>query len=65
MLLSIEKQAHLKLYKLQNKQCEAVYSIMKKYDMWTVNPINKVNTGDNIVQSRPKMDIKPPVKLNL
>ena len=58
-------QAHLKPYKPQNKQCEAGHSIMKKCNMQTVKPINKVNTGVNIVQSRPKRDIKPPVKLDV
>ena len=31
----------------------------------TVKPINKVNTDDNLAQSRPKRDIKPLVKLDL
>ena len=58
-------QAYLKPYMPQKKQCGAEHSIMKMCDMWTVNPVNKVNTSDNLVQSRPKRNIKPTVKLDL
>ena len=58
-------QGHLKPYRPENKQYEAGYSIMKKCNMWAVKPANKVNTTDNLVQSKPKRNIKPPVMLDL
>ena len=58
-------QAHMKLYRPQNKQNEAGHSIMKKCNKWTVKPANKVNTGNSLVQSEPKRNVKPAVKLDL
>ena len=51
-------QVHLKPYRPQNKQHEAGHSIMKKCDKWTVKPANKVNTSDNVEQSKPKRNMK-------
>ena len=53
-------QVHLKPYRPQNKQHEGVHSISKKCDIQTVRSKCKVNKSDNLVQSRPKRDIKPP-----
>ena len=58
-------QAHLKPHRPQHKQHEAEHFISKKSDMWTVRPQCKVNKNDNLVQSRPKRDMKPPGKLDL
>ena len=54
-------QVHLKPCRPQNKQYEAGHSIIKKCDKWTVKPANKVNTSDNVVQSKPKRNSKPPL----
>ena len=56
-------QVHLKSYKPQNKQCVAGHSIMKMCNIQTVNPVNKANTDDDLVQHKPKRDIMPPGKL--
>ena len=58
-------QAQLKPYKPQSKQHEAGHSISTKCDMQTAKSKCKTNKSDNLVQSRPKRDIKPPVRLYL
>ena len=39
-------------------------SKIKKCEKQTVKPANKVNTSNNLVQTEPKRNIKPPVKLD-
>ena len=60
--------AHLRPYIPQSKKSEDKHSLTQSSDMWTFKSDHKkFNTVDNQVQSysRPKMDIKPPVKLDL
>ena len=58
-------QAHLKPYMQQGKQHEAEHSLPKKCNMQTVQSKYKINNSGKLVQSRPKRDIKPPVRLYL
>ena len=58
-------QAHLKPYKPQSKQHEAEHSKSKMCNMQTDKSKCQTNNSGNLVQSRPKMDIKPPVRLDL
>ena len=58
-------QAHLKPYQLQGKKSEDEHLLQSNH-MWTVKNVNKKShITDNLVQSRPKRDIKPPIKLDL
>ena len=58
-------QAHLKPYQLQSKKSEDEH-LSQSNHMWTVkNESKRPHIIDNLVQSRPKRDIKPPVKLDL
>ena len=61
-------QAHLKPYTPQHKRSEDEHYLSKPSTMWTVKSnCMKCHTVDNQTQSysRPKRDIKPPVKLDL
>ena len=62
-------QAHLKPYQLQSKKSEDKCSDEQSSDMWTLKQDHhkKIDIMKNQVQpySRPKRDIKPPVKLDL
>ena len=58
-------QVHLKPYRPQSKQDEDEHSISKRCDMWTVQSKCKTQNSSNLVQSRPKGDIKPPIRLDL
>ena len=61
-------QAHLKPYSPQNKKSEDEHCLLQSSNMQTIKSNSqKLNTVDDHVQSysRPKRDIKPPVKLNL
>ena len=61
-------QAHLKPYQSQSKKSEDEYSAEQSSDMWTLQKADhkQFNDINNLVQpySRPKRDIKPPVKLD-
>ena len=67
------KQAHLKPYQPKSKTLEDEHSVVQlidqSNDMWTFKPSDckKCNSVNNQVQSysRPKRDIKPPVKLDV
>ena len=50
-------------HKTSNMKLDTLYH--KSVIMWTVRSKYKVNKSDNLVQSRPKRDIKPPFKLDL
>ena len=58
-------QVHLKPYRPQSKQEEDEHSIPKKCDMQTEQSKCLTQNSGNLVQSRPKKDIKPPVRLDL
>ena len=63
-----ETQAHLKPYQPQSKKCEGKHSLSQSRDIQTFKSDCKTfNTIDNQTQSysRPKRDIKPPVKLDM
>ena len=49
----------------QRKQHEAEHSLPKRCDMLTIQSKHKINNSGNLLQSRPKRDIKPPVRLDL
>ena len=58
-------QTHLKAYQSQGKKSEDEH-LLKSNHMWTVkNKHKKSHIADNLLQSRPKRDIKPAIKLNL
>ena len=58
-------QAHLKPYQPLGKKSEDEH-ILQSNHMWTVKNVNKKsNITDNLVQSRSKRDIKPPITLDL
>ena len=55
-------QAHLKPYKPDDKQDQAV----KKGNMWTLTKnFNKNTNNDNLAQLRARRQVKTPVKLDL
>ena len=54
-------QAHLKPYQPQVKKFQDEH-LLQDNNMQTVK---KSNSANNLAQSRPKRDIKPPVKLDL
>ena len=55
-------QAHLKPYKPEDKQEQAV----KKYHVWTLTKNCDKNTcNNNLAQSRARRKVKPPMKLDL
>ena len=56
-------QDHLKPYQPEVKQAEDKH-LSQNNHMWTVKP-SKSCKIDNLTQSRPKRDIKPPIKLDL
>ena len=61
-------QSYLKPYIPHSIKSEDEHSLSQSSDMWTFkSDSKKFNTVDNQVQSysRPKRDIKPPVKLDL
>ena len=61
-------QAHLKPFIPQCKKSEDEHSLLQSSDMWTFKSDHKrFNTVDNHVHSysRPKRDIKTPIKLDL
>ena len=66
-------QAHLKPYQPQSKKLEAEHSVVQpieqSIDMWTFkqSACKKSDNMNNHVQpySRPKRDIKSPIKLDL
>ena len=61
----IKTQAHLKPYQPQDKKSEEEHLLQTNH-VWTVkHENNKFHFTDNLVQSRPKKDIKPPIKLDL
>ena len=57
-------QAHLKPYHLQDKRVENEITSQNDH-MWTVKTWNSKHNTDNIAQSRPKRDIRHPIKLYL
>ena len=58
-------QVHLKLYQPQGKKNEDEH-LSQSNHMHTVKSLNiKSHKIDNLTQSRPKRDIKPPVELDL
>ena len=57
-------QAHLKSYQPQDKTSENEV-LVKKNHMWTVKNSNYKQSDSNLAQSRPRKDIKPPIKLDL
>ena len=63
-----QTQAHLKPYSLQNKKSEDEHFLLQSSNMWTDKSNHKkFNAVNNQIQSysRPKRDIRPPVKLDL
>ena len=61
-------QSHLKPYNPQHKTNEDEHYTLKSSNMWTVKSYCKqFETADNLIQSysRPKGNIKPPVKVDL
>ena len=57
-------QVHLKLYHPQDKTSKNKLLVKDNY-MQTVNNSNDKQSETNLAQSRPKRDIKPPIKLDL
>ena len=57
-------KAHLKPYNPQDKTSKSEL-LAKKNHMQTVKNFNYKQSGSNLAQSRPKRDIKPPIKLDL
>ena len=58
-------QVHLKPYQPQDKKVEDKHLLQHNH-MQTVKTLNsKYHKIDNLAQSRPKRDIKPPIKLDL
>ena len=58
-------QAHLKPYQLQDRKVEDEH-LSQNNHMQTIKTLNsKYHKIDNLAQSRPKRDIKPPIKLDL
>ena len=69
-------QAHLKPYQPQSKKCEDEHSLSQSSDMQTVenhmqrikqsnHKMFKIENNQEQAYSRPKRDIKPPIKLDL
>ena len=56
-------QVHLKPYRPQSKQDEDKHSVSKKCDMWTAQSKCQNQNSGNLLQSRPKRDIKPPSQI--
>ena len=56
-------QAHLKPYQPQGKKNEDEHLLQTNH-MGTVKPLQSQKI-DNLAQSRPKRDMKPPIKLDL
>ena len=59
-----KSQAHFKSYKPQNKTSKNELLVQNNH-MWTVKISNSKQNNTNLAQSRPKRDIKPPIKLDL
>ena len=58
-------QAHLKTFQPQGKKSEDEH-LSQTNHMGTVEPLNtNCQKIDNLAQSRPKMEIKPPIELDL
>ena len=57
-------QGHLKAYHLEDKTSENEMLVQNNH-MWTVKISNSKQSTTNLAQSRPKRDIKPPIKLDL
>ena len=58
-------QAHLKPYQPQDKKSEDEHLSQSTHMQTVKNEPKKPHISNNLVQSRPKRDIKPPVKLDL
>ena len=61
---SRKMQTHLKPYHLQDKIVNSELVSKNNY-MWTVKTLNSKQSTTNLAQSRPKRDIRPPIKLDL
>ena len=57
-------QAHLKQYHLQDKTVKNEL-VSQNNHMWTVKTLNSKQSTTNLAQSRPKRDIRSPIKLDL
>ena len=57
-------QAYLQSYHPQDKTSKSEL-LAKKNHMWTIKNSNFKQSDSNLAQSRPKRDIKPPIKLDL
>ena len=57
-------QTHLKPYHLQHKIVNSEL-VSQNNHMWTVKTLNSKQSTTNLAQSRPKRDIRPPIKLDL
>ena len=57
-------QAHLEPYQLQDKKVEDEH-VSQNTHMWTVKILHSSQRTNSIAQSRPKRDIRPPIKLDL
>ena len=57
-------QAHLKPYHPQDKTSENELLVQNNH-MWTSKISHSKQNTTNLAQSRPKRDIKPPIKLDL
>ena len=57
-------QAHLKPHHLQDKIVNSEL-VSQNNHMWTVKTLNSKQSTTNLPQSRPKRDIRPPIKLDL
>ena len=62
-------EAHFKAYQPQSMKSEDEHSVIQSSDNWTLNQADCKNfdSMNNQVQpySRPKMDIKPPAKIDM
>ena len=57
-------QAHLKPYQCQDKKVEDEL-VLQNNHMQTVKTVDSKQNANNLGQSRPKRDIKPPIKLDV
>ena len=58
-------QAHSKPYQVQSKKSEDEHLLQSNHMQTVKNESKKPHKNDNLVQSRLKRDIKPPIKLDL
>ena len=56
-------QGHLKSYHLQDKKVENKL-VLQNNHMQTVKTLNSKQSTSNLAQSRPKRDLRPPIKLD-